>query len=76
MPELQSHDRVLERWGMDQKKVRHRMYRFPTARERERWHGLWLLVQGWSAAQVADALDRDPHTVGDWLANFRVLLTV
>ena len=35
------------------------MYRAPTPRERERWHALWLLAQGWSAAQVADALERD-----------------
>ena len=33
--------------------LRERMYRAPTPRERERWHGLWLLAQGWSATQVA-----------------------
>jgi len=63
--------KLLERWEMDQKEVRRRMYRAPTARERERWHGLWLLAQGWSATQVAEALERDPHTIGDWLADFR-----
>ncbi len=63
--------KLLERWEMDQKEVRSRMYRAPTARERERWHGLWLLAQGWSTTQVAEALERDPHTIGDWLANFR-----
>jgi len=47
------------------------MYRAPSPRERERWHAVWLLAQGWSAAQMADALERDPHTVGEWLANFR-----
>ena len=36
-----------------------------------RWHGLWLLAQGWSAIQVAEALERAPHTIGNWLANFR-----
>ena len=63
--------KLLERWQMDQREVRRRMYRAPTARERERWHGLWLLAQGWSAIQVAEALERDAHTIGDWLANFR-----
>jgi transposase len=46
------------------------MYRAPTAREREHWHALWLLARGWSAAQVAEALGRDPHTVGAWLRAF------
>ena len=46
------------------------MYRAPTARERERWHALWLLARGWSAAQVAEALERDPHTIGEWVAAF------
>ena len=50
---------------------RERMYRAPTPRERERWHGLWLLAQGWSATQVAEALEREPHTIGNWLDNFR-----
>ena len=63
--------RLLEQWQMDQREVRRRMYRAPTARERERWHSLWLLAQGWSATQVAEALERDPHTIGDWLADFR-----
>jgi transposase len=47
------------------------MYRAPTARERERWHAIWLVEQGWSAAKVARALDRDPHTIGAWLEAFR-----
>lgn len=61
---------VLARWGLDEGQVRERMYRAPTPRERERWHALWLGAQGWSAARVAVALDRDPHTVGAWLAAF------
>jgi len=60
----------LARWALDEGQVRERMYRAPTPRERERWHALWLFVQGWSAARVAAALDRDPHTVGAWLAAF------
>ncbi len=39
------------------------MYRAPTPREREQWHALWLLVQGWSASAVAGALGRDSHTI-------------
>jgi transposase len=61
---------LLERWKLDVRQVRERMYRAPTPRERERWHALWLLARGWSAAQVAEALERDPHTIGEWLAAF------
>src|SRR5215216_4660918 len=35
---------LLERWRLDVRQVRERMYRAPTARERERWHALWLLA--------------------------------
>ena len=62
---------VLKRWELDSRAVRERMYRAPTPRERERWHALWLLAEGWSAVQVADALERDPHTIGEWLATVR-----
>jgi len=62
---------VLSRWQLDTAAVRARMYRAPTPRERERWHALWLTAQGWSATRVAEALGRDPHTVGSWLAAFR-----
>lgn len=60
----------LDRWGLDVRQVRERVYRAATPRERERWHALWLLAQGWSAAKVAEFLERDPHTIGDWLAAF------
>ena len=40
--------RLLEKWQLNGGDVREQMYRAPTPRERERWHGLWLLVQGWS----------------------------
>ena len=60
----------LVRWGLDLSQVRDRLYRAPTPRERERWHALWLVGQGWSAANVAAVLDRDPHTIGSWLAAF------
>jgi hypothetical protein len=62
---------VLESWALDVDEVRVRMYAAPTPRERERWHALWLLAQGWPAARVADALGRDPHTIGAWVTRFR-----
>ena len=62
---------LLNKWQLDLKAVRTHVYRAPTARERERWHALWLLAKGWSAAEVAEALDRDPHTIGEWLESFR-----
>jgi transposase len=62
---------LLGRWELDMKAVRERMYRSPTPRERERWHALWLLARGWSISEVADALGRDAHTIGDWIEDFR-----
>ena len=64
-------DTLLSSWGLDEAIARDQVYRAPTARERERWHAVWLVSQGWSAARVARALDRDPHTIGDWLTAFR-----
>ncbi|MGB6063632.1 MAG: helix-turn-helix domain-containing protein [Desulfomonilaceae bacterium] len=63
--------KVLESWQLDAKAVRERIYGSPTARERERWHAMWLLARGWSAAQVAEALERDAHTIGEWLEQLR-----
>ena len=62
---------LLEKWQLDVDDVREQIYRAPTPRERERWHGLWLLGQGWSVTKVAEALERDSHTIGDWLSGFR-----
>jgi len=62
---------LLSSWGLDEDIVRDQLYRAPTARERERWHAIWLVSKGWSASKVAQALGRDPHTIGDWLASFR-----
>ena len=42
----------------------------PRPRERERWHAVWLLAQGWTAAAVARALERDAHTIGQWARAF------
>jgi transposase len=61
---------MLGQWKLDLKSVRHQMYRAPTPRERERWHAIWLLARGWSAVQVAEALERDAHTIGDWVETF------
>jgi hypothetical protein len=58
---------MLARWRLDIGEVRRRMYEAPTARERERWHAVWLVARGLSASRAAALLERDPHTVGDWL---------
>jgi len=58
---------ILASWQLDAKTVRERVYGAPTPRERERWHAVWLLARGWTAAQVAEALERDAHTIGDWV---------
>ena len=42
----------------------------PTPRERERWHAIWLLAQGWTASAIAEALEGDSHTIGRWAAAF------
>ena len=62
---------LLNQWQLDLRAVRNRVYRAPTPRERERWHALWLRATGWSAVDVAEALERDPHTIGEWLESFR-----
>lgn len=61
---------VLERWQLELREVREQLCQAPTPRERERWHALWLLARGWSAVDVDKALERDPHTIGDWVAAF------
>lgn len=61
---------LLQQWQLDERAVRDRMYGAPTPRERERWHGLWLLTRGWSEAQVGAALERDAHTIGAWVNAF------
>ena len=63
-------DRFLQQWQMSAQEVRQRMMLAPTPRERERWYTLLLLVRGWTAAAVAGDLERDPHTIGRWLAAF------
>ena len=63
-------DRFLEQWQMDAKALRRRMILAPTPRERERWYAILLLAQGLTAAATAEALERDPHTIGRWAAAF------
>jgi len=55
---------LLERWQLDVSD------RAPTPRERERWHALWLLARGWTTLAVSEALEREPHTIGAWVAAF------
>ncbi len=62
--------RALAQWHLDLPTVRTLMYRAPTPRERERWHAVWLLARGWTATDVAGALERDPHTIDAWRAQF------
>jgi transposase len=64
-------DELLGRWDLTVRQVRERMYRAETPRERERWHAVWLAARGWSTVQVAEALERDARTIGEWLAQFR-----
>ena len=56
--------RSLEQWQMEVKDLRRRMILAPTPRER--WYALLLLAQGLTAAATAEALERDPHTIGRW----------
>ena len=59
-------ERFLEQWRMDATDLRRRMILAPTPRERERWYAILLLAQGLTAAATAEALERDPHTIGRW----------
>jgi transposase len=62
---------LLERWHLDLNQVRKRMYDAERPRERERWHALWLVGQGWTQDRIAAALQRDAHTIGLWIEAFR-----
>ena len=63
-------DLSLEQWRMDATDLRRRMILAPTPRERERWYAILLLAQGLTAAATAEALERDPHTIGRWASAF------
>ena len=49
-------ERFLEQWEMDTRDLHRRMILAPTPRERERWHAVWLLAQGWTASSTPEAL--------------------
>ena len=55
---------------MDARDLLRRLIMAPMPRERERWHAVWLLAQGWTASATAEALEGDPHTIGRWAAAF------
>ena len=63
-------ERSLGQWGLGVKDVQRRMLLAPTPRERERWYATLLLAQGSTAAATAEALGRDPHTIGRWATAF------
>ena len=63
-------ERFLEQWQMDARDLRRRLILSPTPRERERWYAMLLLAQGCTASATAEALERDPHTIGRWAAAF------
>ena len=63
-------DRYLKQWQMEEKDLRWRMILAPTPRERERWYAILLLAQGWTSSATAQALERDPHTIGRWASAF------
>ena len=63
-------DRSLEQWELGVNEVQRRVILAPTLRERERWHAILLLAQGWTAAATAELPDRDPHTIGRWATAF------
>ena len=63
-------DQHLEQWQMGVKDLRLRMILSLTPRERERWCAMLLLAQGWNAADTAEALEGNPHTIGRWAPAF------
>lgn len=62
--------RSFEQWQMGAKDLQRRMILAPTPREREGWYAMLMLAQGWTTAATAEALERDPHTIGRWAAAF------
>ena len=63
-------DWFLEQWEMGVNGLRRRMILAPTPRERERWYAMLSLAQGLTAAATAEALERDPRTIGRWASAF------
>ena len=46
--------------GVREEDLSQRMILVPTPPEREHWYAMLLLAQGWMAAAMAEALERDP----------------
>lgn len=68
-------DRILQQWEMDARGLHRRLIMAPTPgtlrqAQEERWHALLLVAQGWAASATAEALERDPHTIGRWVSAF------
>ena len=63
-------DRFLEQWQLGHQGFAPADDSVAHARERERWQAIWLLAQGWTASATAEALERDPHTIGWWASAF------
>ena len=61
-------ERSLERWELGVKDLQRRMMLAPTPRER--WYAILLWAQGLRAAATAEALEREPHTIGRWASAF------
>ena len=57
-------ERFLEQWQMEVNDLLQRMILAPTPRERA--YAILLLAQGWTVSATADALERDPRTIGRW----------
>ena len=47
---------LLERWQLDVSGMHRRLILAATPREREGWHAIWLLAQGWTASAITWAL--------------------
>ena len=64
-------ERFLEQWRMDATDLRRRMILAPTPRSGSTGRqAILLLAQGLTAAATAEALERDPHTIGRWASAF------
>ena len=63
-------DRFLEQWQMGIRDLRRRMILAPNASGEGALAGHLAVAQGWTASATAEALERNPHTIGRWAAAF------
>jgi anti-sigma-K factor RskA len=61
--------KILAKYQLGTQVVKRLVYTEENAREHERWHPVWLMTPGWTATQVAKALERDGRTIGEWMEN-------